>query len=53
LTELRSGDLRFSPSEASEFLQAMNLNLAADEVAALEARTEGWIARLQLAALSL
>jgi len=45
LTELRAADLRFTPAEAAEYLnQAMGLKLAAAEVAALEARTEGWIA---------
>ena len=53
LTELRAADLRFTPTEAAGFLQAMQLTLAADEVAALAARTEGWIAGMQLAALSL
>jgi LuxR family maltose regulon positive regulatory protein len=53
LTEVHAGDLRFALTEAGEFLQAMSLDLAADEVAALEARTEGWITGLQLAALSL
>src|SRR5262249_4986653 len=54
LTELRVTDLRFTPSEAAEFLnQGMGLNLSAEDVAALETRTEGWIAGLQLAAISL
>jgi len=54
LTELRLADLRFSPAEAAEFLgQVMGLNLPAEDIAALEARTEGWIAGLQLAALSM
>jgi LuxR family maltose regulon positive regulatory protein len=54
LIELRAADLRFTPSEAAEFLnEVMDLNLSAEDVAALEARTEGWIAGLQLAALSL
>jgi LuxR family transcriptional regulator, maltose regulon positive regulatory protein len=54
LTELRAADLRFTPAEAADFLnQAMDLRLSADDVAALEDRTEGWIAGLQLAALSL
>jgi LuxR family maltose regulon positive regulatory protein len=54
LTELRATDLRFVPAEAAAFLnQVMGLSLAAEEVAALETRTEGWIAGLQLAALSL
>src|SRR5438270_1499461 len=54
LTELRATDLRFTPSEAAEFLnQGMGLNLSAEDIAALERRTEGWIAGLQLAAISL
>ena len=54
LTELRAADLRFTPAEAAEFLnQVMNLNLSAEDIAALETRTEGWIAGLQLAALSM
>ena len=54
LTELRVTDLRFTPSEAAEFLnQVMDLSLSAKDVAALETRTEGWIAGLQLAALSM
>jgi ATP/maltotriose-dependent transcriptional regulator MalT len=54
LTELRATDLRFTPSEAAAFLtQVMGLHLSAEDVAALETRTEGWIAGLQLAALSL
>jgi LuxR family maltose regulon positive regulatory protein len=54
LTELRVADLRFTPGEAAEFLnQVMALNLSAEEVATLETRTEGWIAGLQLAALSM
>jgi len=54
LTELRAADLRFTPAEAAEFLsQVMDLDLSAEEVAALESRTEGWIAGLQLAALSM
>src|SRR5437870_6497399 len=54
LTELRAVDLRFTPSEAAEFLnQGMGLNLSAEDITALEARTEGWIAGLQLAAISL
>jgi LuxR family maltose regulon positive regulatory protein len=54
LTELRGADLRFTTSEAAGFLnQGMDLDLSADEIAALEARTEGWIAGLQLAAISL
>ena len=54
LTELRAADLRFTPSEAADFLNlVMGLNLTADDIAALETRTEGWIAGLQLAAISL
>ena len=54
LVELRAADLRFAPAEAAEFLtRAMGLDLPADDVAALEERTEGWIAGLQLAALAL
>ena len=54
LTELRAADLRFTPTEAAEFLnQAMSLQLSAEDIAALEARTEGWITGLQLAALAL
>jgi LuxR family transcriptional regulator, maltose regulon positive regulatory protein len=54
LTELRAADLRFTAVEAADFLnRVMGLNLAAEDVAALENRTEGWIAGLQLAALSL
>ena len=54
LVEVRGGDLRFTQGEAQQFLnQAMGLDLAAADVDALEERTEGWIAGLQLAALSL
>jgi len=54
LTELRVTDLRFSPSETSDFLdKVMGLTLSAENISALEARTEGWIAGLQLAALSI
>jgi LuxR family maltose regulon positive regulatory protein len=54
LTELRAADLRFTPDEAAEFLkEVMGLNLSAEEIAALETRTEGWIAGLQMAALSM
>jgi LuxR family maltose regulon positive regulatory protein len=54
LTELRAADLRFTPSEAADFLQqAMGLHLSTENVAALETRTEGWIAGLQLAAISM
>ncbi len=54
LAELRATDLRFDATEAAQFLlTAMGLTLSADAVAALENRTEGWIAGLQLAAISL
>ncbi len=54
LTELRVADLRFTPSEAADFLnQVMGLNLPAGDISTLESRTEGWIAGLQLAALSM
>ncbi len=54
LTELRAADLRFTPDEAADFLnRVMGLSLSAEDVEALEHRTEGWVAGLQLAALSL
>ncbi|MGD2078789.1 MAG: helix-turn-helix transcriptional regulator, partial [Chloroflexota bacterium] len=54
LTELRASALRFSSSEAADFLNsAMGMDLSPAEVDALESRTEGWIAGLQLAALAL
>jgi LuxR family maltose regulon positive regulatory protein len=54
LTELRATELRFTPAEASEFLnRVMGLNLSTEDIAALETRTEGWIAGLQLAAISM
>ncbi len=54
LTELRAADLRFTPTEAADFLnRMMGLNLSEAEITALEARTEGWIAGLQMAALSM
>ena len=53
LLELRASDLRFTAEEAEAFLNdAMGLRLDPSLVAALEARTEGWAAGLQLAALS-
>jgi LuxR family transcriptional regulator, maltose regulon positive regulatory protein len=53
MTEIRTADLRFTSGEAAAFLKdAMGLELAAEDVEALERRTEGWIAGLQLAALS-
>ncbi len=54
MIELRSDDLRFTPLEATAFLnQAMGLNLTGAQTAQLAQRTEGWAAGLQLAALSL
>ncbi|MCB8943071.1 MAG: LuxR family transcriptional regulator [Ardenticatenaceae bacterium] len=54
LTELRAADLRFTHDEAAAFLkQVMGLDLLPEDIAALEARTEGWVAGLQLAALSM
>jgi LuxR family maltose regulon positive regulatory protein len=54
LVELRAADLRFTAAEAAAFLnQAMGLNLSSTEIEALESRTEGWIAGLHLAALSM
>lgn len=54
LTELRAADLRFTPDETAAFLvRTAETNLPAADVSALEQRTEGWIAALQLAALSL
>jgi LuxR family maltose regulon positive regulatory protein len=54
LVEVRAADLRFTAEEAGTYLNGpMQLELSGDDVAALEARTEGWIAALQLAALSL
>jgi LuxR family maltose regulon positive regulatory protein len=54
LVEIRAADLRFTTQEAAAFLeQVMGLSLTDREIEALEARTEGWIAGLQLAALSM
>ena len=54
LTELRAADLRFTYSEAAGFLNlVMGLQLMEEDIDALETRTEGWIAGLQLAALAL
>jgi LuxR family maltose regulon positive regulatory protein len=54
LVEVRASDLRFTAGEASDYLNTVQgLGLTAAAVAALETRTEGWIAALQLAALSL
>ena len=54
LTEIRANDLRFTADETGLFLtQETGKNLTAEEVAVLEVRTEGWIAGLQIAALSM
>jgi LuxR family maltose regulon positive regulatory protein len=54
LVEIRAAELRFTPDEAAAYFNGMmGLQLTARDVAALEARTEGWIAALQLAALSM
>jgi LuxR family maltose regulon positive regulatory protein len=54
MIDIRADDLRFSPQETAIFLnQVMGLALSSDQVATLETRTEGWIAGLQLAALSM
>ena len=54
LVEIRAADLRFTADEAASYLnEVMGLELTPAEVAALEGRTEGWIAALQLAALSM
>ena len=53
LAEIRAAELRFTADEAAAYLTGMGLQLTARDVAALEGRTEGWIAALQLAALSM
>ena len=54
LAEIRAAELRFTPDEAAAYLnEMMGLQLTARDVVALEGRTEGWIAALQLAALSM
>ncbi len=54
LVEVRAADLRFTTAEARDFLnRVMGLDLTERDVAALEDRTEGWVAGLQMAALSL
>jgi LuxR family maltose regulon positive regulatory protein len=54
LMELRAADLRFTQDESADFLnQVMGLQLSGEDIAALEDRTEGWIAGLQLAAISM
>lgn len=54
MSEIREPEVRFTPVEAQAFLnEGMTLSLSEAEVQVLEERTEGWIAGLQLAALSL
>ncbi len=54
LSDLRASDLLFTYEEAEEFLnQVMGLSLSAEDIDMLEIRTEGWIAGLQLAAISM
>jgi LuxR family maltose regulon positive regulatory protein len=54
VTEIRTKDLRFTMEEAAQFLKrTMGLDLTPEEIAALERRTEGWVAGLQMAALSM
>ena len=53
LAEVRAADLRFTEPETAAYFGAMGLHLTDGEVTTLEGRTEGWVAALQLAALSL
>ena len=54
MTELRANDLRLTPEEVAAFLNdVMGLGLSAEDITDLDARTEGWIAGLQLAALAI
>ena len=54
LTEIRSGDLRFTSEEAAAFLnECMQIKISAEEVAALDTHTEGWVTGLQMAAISM
>jgi LuxR family maltose regulon positive regulatory protein len=54
ITEIRADDLRFTLTEATAFLNdTMGLRLSQEDVDTLDARTEGWIAGLQMAALSM
>jgi LuxR family maltose regulon positive regulatory protein len=54
INELRAADLRFCPEETAKFLnESMDLDLRAEQVAALEQRVEGWAAGLQMAALAI
>jgi LuxR family maltose regulon positive regulatory protein len=54
LVDIRADHLRFTRDEIAEFLNGViGLNLSGEEITAMEARTEGWIAGLQLAAISM
>jgi LuxR family maltose regulon positive regulatory protein len=53
LAELRAADLRFTRDEAAQFLEKAGLPLTDEMISKLENRTEGWVAGLQLAALSM
>jgi LuxR family maltose regulon positive regulatory protein len=53
LIEIRSGDLRFTDAEAAAMLAGLGCDVEPDQLAELQARTEGWAAGLQLAGLSL
>jgi ATP/maltotriose-dependent transcriptional regulator MalT len=53
MVEIRAGQMRFTEVEAGSYLAGLGLDLAADQVAAIQQRTEGWAAGLQLAGLSL
>jgi LuxR family maltose regulon positive regulatory protein len=53
LTEVRAADLAFTPAEAGELLAGLGVDLPAAELETLWTRTEGWVAGLRLAALSL
>lgn len=53
LIEIRAADLRFTPQEAGELLRASEIELSDEAVALLHERTEGWVAGLRLAAISL
>lgn len=53
LVEIDAAALRFTNEEAGQFLSSMHLTLTTEQVTTLETRTEGWIAGLQLAAVSM
>ena len=53
LTDIRASDLRFSPEETGGLLRASEIELSDEAVALLHERTEGWVAGLRLAAISL